>query len=161
MQVTQAMIVFFMVGLEFTAIKFIRYLVFLSLAASSGAFMGFIVGIHTSDLKRTQEILTPLLMPMMLFSGYMLPYPQLPVYLRWLYWISIYQYIFSGLVLNHFEGLEFKDCNFNILCFSKGEYYLDALGLNPGFLYNDLLICIGWLIFLVILGFVVLHRAST
>ena len=61
-----------MVGLEFTAAKFAIYLLVLSLAASIGAFLGFIVGIYTSDLKQTQEILTPLLMPMIIFSGYML-----------------------------------------------------------------------------------------
>jgi hypothetical protein len=56
---THAMILFFMVGLEFTATKVIRYLVLLSLATSSGASVGFIVGIHNSGLTRTQEILTP------------------------------------------------------------------------------------------------------
>jgi ABC-type Na+ efflux pump permease subunit len=67
----QALLVFFLVGLDFTLFKFLGYLLVLSLAAGMGAFLGFIVGTHTSDLKRTQELLTPILMPMIVFSGYM------------------------------------------------------------------------------------------
>lgn len=70
-QLVQALLVFFLVGLDFTWLKFGGYLLVLSLAAGMGAFLGFIVGTHTSDLKRTQELLTPILMPMILFSGYM------------------------------------------------------------------------------------------
>lgn len=33
---------------------------------------------------------------MMVYSGYMLPYPMIPQYLRWVYDISIYAYIYNG-----------------------------------------------------------------
>lgn len=160
-QLFQALLVFFLVGLHFTVGKFLVYLFVLALAASMGAFLGFIVGTYTSDLKRTQEVLTPLLMPMIIFSGYMLPLPQIPTYLRFMYYSSFYQYVFSSLAINHFSGLEFTDCSpLNSFCLSKGDQYLALVGLAPSMLARNLVICVGFLLLLIGLGFMGLRRVS-
>ena len=160
-QLLQALLVFFLVGLDFTVRKFLVYLFVLALAASMGAFLGFIVGTYTSDLKRTQEVLTPLLMPMIIFSGYMLPLPQIPTYLRFLYYSSFYQYVFSSLAINHFAGLEFTDCSIvNVFCLRQGDQYLALVGLAPEMLVRNLLVCVGFLVGLIVLGFYSLRRVS-
>jgi len=81
--IPQAVIVFFMVGLDFSLKKFVVYLLVLWLASVMGAFIGFIVSTYTTDFRSMQETLTPLLMPLLMFSGYMLPYPTIPYYLKW------------------------------------------------------------------------------
>ncbi|GAB5030619.1 atp-binding cassette sub-family g member 2-like [Nannochloropsis oceanica] len=160
-QFLQALLVFFLVGLDFTVQKFVVYLFVLALAASMGAFLGFIVGTYTSDLKKTQEVLTPLLMPMLIFSGYMLPLPQIPTYLRFLYFSSFYQYVFSSLAINHFAGLEFRDCSVvNVVCLRNGDQYLALVGLAPEMLGRNLLVCVGFLVGLILLGFYSLRRVS-
>lgn len=189
-QFMQAIIVFFLVGLDFTPFKFFLYLLLLSLAASLGAFLGFIVGTYTSDLKRTQEILTPLLMPMIIFSGYMLPLPQIAVYLRYVcvhrahemsisspdllphatpsstqphrpvYYISFYQYIFSALVINHFSDLKFTCSAVNVACMTRGEDYLEMLGLDASELGRDFGVILAFLVLLIVIGYISLKRVS-
>lgn len=82
-QIPQAIIVFFMVGLDFSSKKFGIFVLVLWLASVMGAFIGFIVSTFTTDFRSMQETLTPLLMPLLMFSGYMLPYPTIPNYLKW------------------------------------------------------------------------------
>jgi hypothetical protein len=158
-QVAQAVVVFFMVGLEFTPGKFVVYLGVLSLAGCLGANLGFLVGMFTSDIRRMQEILTPMLMPMMIFSGYMLPYPSIPAYLQWMYWLSIYQYVFSILSINHFSGLVFRDCPVGVTA-CTGEMILANYGLDTTPISRLFCILAGILTALCAAGYAVLRTKS-
>lgn len=131
-QILQALIVFFMVGLDFTAERLTVFLLVLVLAACIGASLGFLLGTLTPNIQRIQQIVTPFLMPMLIFSGYMLPLPDIPKYLRWLYYSSVFQYIYSTLLRVHFVGLVFDDCHAAQLgCYRTGEAVLHKLQVDP------------------------------
>jgi hypothetical protein len=83
------------------------------------------------------------------------------VYLRFLYYGSFYQYIFSSLMLLHFTGLDFHACTVhNPFCVRQGEDYLKLLGLEPDMLPRNLAICGGFLAFLILVGYLSLRRVS-
>lgn len=83
------------------------------------------------------------------------------MYLRFLYYSSFYQYIFSSLVINHFTGLEFTSCSLtNIFCLRQGEEYLALVGLTPAMLSRNLLVCIAFLGLLILIGYLNLRRVS-
>ena len=89
------------------------------------------------------------------------PYPQIPRYLKFLYYLSFYQYVFSALVINHFGDLRFSDCSLlNFLCYHRGEDYLHLLGLAPDLLTRNLLVIVATLLLLILVGYVGLHRLS-
>jgi ABC-type polysaccharide/polyol phosphate export permease len=156
------------VGLDASGGKLISYLLILWLAACIGACLGLVVGTRTSDLHSAQQALTPILMPMMLFSGYMLPYPLIPRWLRWAYHISPYQHVFSALVANHLHNLRFHDCYFpaptasgHRICFPDGDTYLTVgLALPASTPYRNVIAMLVMLLLLVLLGFQGLRRIS-
>ena len=157
----QAIIVFFLVGMEFTVLKFATYVLVLVMAATIGSSLGFLIGIVTADIKRMQEILTPLLMPMLIFSGYMIQYPHIPHYLRWIYHTSVYQYVFSSLVINHFADVRFEDCPHPApYCYSRGPDFLLTMGIHEGDLTRDLAILAFGLALLCACGYALLRYKS-
>ncbi len=60
---------------------------------------------------------------------------EIPAYLRWIYHVSFYQYLYSSLCINHFAGLVFEDCPPGLAdrggCVQTGEQVLHMLGLDP------------------------------
>ena len=46
---------------------------------------------------------------MLLFSGYVIPYADIPVFFRWIYYVSIFQWAFTILRINQFHDLDFAD----------------------------------------------------
>eukprot|EP00624_Nannochloropsis_granulata_P005153 evm.model.NODE_3634_length_32890_cov_30.974672.10 len=93
--IVDAGIVFGMAGLPFTMGKLGVYLGMCALGGCIGAALGFLVGCLTSDIQRMQQIVVPTLLPLLVFSGYMIPLARMPKYLKWLYWGSFYQYMYS------------------------------------------------------------------
>lgn len=61
----------------------------------------------------------------------------------------------------HFTGLDFDECTFhNPFCIRHGEDYLKIMGLAPDMLVRNLLICAGFLAFLILVGYLSLRRVS-
>jgi hypothetical protein len=68
------------------------------------------VGTHAKDIQEAQGMIIPILMPLMLFSGFFLPYDEIPVFFRWLYEISFLRYAFNVLKMNQWRDVTFSDC---------------------------------------------------
>jgi ABC-type multidrug transport system ATPase subunit len=47
------------------------------------------------------------IMLMVLSVGFLASPPNIPVYLRWIYWINPFHYAYEGIMLNEFDGLHF------------------------------------------------------
>jgi hypothetical protein len=93
--IADAGIIFVMVGLPFSVGRLGVFLGVSALGGCIGAALGFLVGCLTSDIQRMQQIVVPTLLPFLIFSGYMIPLAQMPEYLKWMYWGSFYQYMYS------------------------------------------------------------------
>eukprot|EP00965_Chrysotila_dentata_P251629 6210168-Pleurochrysis_carterae.AAC.4 len=71
---------------------------------------GLCIGAIVNDLKQAQSVIAPTLVPLLLFSGYLIPYAQIPVYFQWLYYVSFFQYAMAILEVNEFMGRSFDSC---------------------------------------------------
>ncbi|KAM3573414.1 hypothetical protein VYU27_004594 [Nannochloropsis oceanica] len=166
--IVDAGIVFGMAGLPFTVGKLGVYLGVCALGGCIGAALGFLVGCLTSDIQRMQQIVVPTLLPLLVFSGYMIPLARMPKYLKWLYWGSFYQYMYSSLVINHFSGLTFTDCPTRstgsdvegYTCKHHGEEVLAALALAPDQLVRNAGVLVGTLVVFLSLGYTALRYKS-
>ena len=69
------------------------------------------VGTHAKDIQEAQGMIIPVLMPLMLFSGFFLPYEEIPFFFRWLYEISFLRYAFNVLKINQWQDVTFDDCS--------------------------------------------------
>eukprot|EP00511_Aplanochytrium_stocchinoi_P012552 CAMPEP_0204876000 /NCGR_PEP_ID=MMETSP1348-20121228/47392_1 /ASSEMBLY_ACC=CAM_ASM_000700 /TAXON_ID=215587 /ORGANISM="Aplanochytrium stocchinoi, Strain GSBS06" /LENGTH=635 /DNA_ID=CAMNT_0052032707 /DNA_START=208 /DNA_END=2112 /DNA_ORIENTATION=- len=135
---------YFMVGLSTDANKIFYFLGILFFLTVLGVEIGLLIGSNTADIKEAQGYFIPIIMPQLLFAGFLIPPDQIPVYFKWIYQSSFFQYALSGAIINEFEDYKFSDCvpvtdpatNCTTLpfpCVPTGEAFLDTLSLEPSY----------------------------
>ena len=96
-----------------------------------GTTIGIAVGSAADSFQDAQAMVAPTLIPLILFSGYLIPYDQIPTYFQWLYNLSFFQFAISILQINQFKGMKFTDCDIdttelimanNGTCLAEGCY---------------------------------------
>lgn len=155
--------IYFLVGLPAEIAKFSVFLfaVFLVILMSCAA--GSAVGTFTKDAEGNRAVLGPMMILMVLFSGYVIPFDQVPVVWRPIYYLSPVQWGMSILTVNHYQGLKFVDCMHGRTagCFETGDDYLRA-STNP--LAQDLgvpgmlLLCCGYVLVFLLLNVRLIYR---
>jgi len=124
--------IFFMVGLVFTPTKFFFFLCIMVSLTCIGNALGVIMGATSEDLVAAQNKLMPTLAPLVLFSGYVIPYNQLNSVYKFFYHISFFQYGLSALQLNQLTDLDFKFSIWDTLNFTlSGNQILKEFSLDP------------------------------
>jgi len=113
------LIVYFMVGFNPKAKNVVVYLVVSCLAGCIGTMVGFDFGSLVKNVSTAQTLIGPILLPLQLFSGFLVQPQNIPVYFKWLYHLSFYGYSFQVLVVNEFQDLTFKPCSME--SFKKGK----------------------------------------
>ena len=68
--------VYFMVGLRHEVVKFCYFLMGMMLLTSIGNSLGLVIGAISKDLVAAQNMLMPLLVPLLMFSGFLIPLNQ-------------------------------------------------------------------------------------
>jgi hypothetical protein len=89
----------------------------------------------------------PTLVPLELFSGYIIPYNKIPDYFLFLYNISFFAYALSLLEINQFSGAEFSECSPPApgdtcppaACFQTGEQLLASMNVYEDDVGRDVL----------------------
>jgi len=100
-----------MVGLSLTAAKFANFAGCLVLLELIGSCLGILIGCTSNDINDARTTLVPTLAPLLIFSGYVVPYNNIPVYFTWAYYASFFQYSFALLMINEFADRTFAvDC---------------------------------------------------
>lgn len=89
----------------------------------------------------------PILVPLMIFSGFLINFDDVPVYFLFLRYISWFGYANEALQVNQWEGVKNITCESTgcIQAFSSGDLILSYLQMNPKNFAVDLY-CIGILI---------------
>eukprot|EP00656_Telonema_subtile_P049803 TRINITY_DN6277_c0_g1_i2.p1 TRINITY_DN6277_c0_g1~~TRINITY_DN6277_c0_g1_i2.p1 ORF type:complete len:529 (-),score=121.40 TRINITY_DN6277_c0_g1_i2:77-1663(-) len=103
--------VYFLVGLRLdeSGTKFFVAVSCLMLCSVTGTTLGLAVGACSKDIQGAIGLVMPTLVPMLLFSGYVIPFEEIPIAFKWVYWISPFQYAFNILRINQFKDLDFQD----------------------------------------------------
>ena len=103
--------VYFMVGLRLDGIQYFAvFFATLLVLAIIGSAAGMIIGALSKDVQSASAMILPTLVPLMLFSGYILPYNSLKVYFKPFYFVSFFQWALNLLEKNQFAGFTFPDC---------------------------------------------------
>ena len=82
------------------------------------------------DINVAMAVMPMFLLPLMVFSGFFVQSDSIPVYFRWIQWISPMHYGFVALCLNEFTGL-------NIYC-------TESQGCAPGYSGTTVLANLGF-----------------
>uniref|UniRef100_A0A8C4GWQ0 Broad substrate specificity ATP-binding cassette transporter ABCG2 n=1 Tax=Dicentrarchus labrax TaxID=13489 RepID=A0A8C4GWQ0_DICLA len=123
-------IVYFMIGLKFTAAAFLIFTLTVTLVAYTATAMTMAISADQSVVALANIFMTITFVFMMIFSGLLVNLPTIMDWLAWLKYFSIPRYGLAALKINEFVGLKFLTSW--DLCYFRctGEQYLDYLGIE-------------------------------
>ena len=103
--------VYLMVGLSLQPAKFGIFVGCLVLLELIGSCLGVAIGANSRDINDARTTMMPTLAPLLIFSGYVVPKANIPIYFTWCYYASFFQYAFSVLMINELGDRTFHhDC---------------------------------------------------
>jgi ABC-type multidrug transport system permease subunit len=100
-----SLISYYMVG--FQASRFVVFWLLVLLVANVGASMGLLVGIKAKDATTAISSVPLVVIPFMLFSGFLINVASTPPYFIWIEYLSPIKYCFQGIAINEFTNLDF------------------------------------------------------
>jgi len=120
---------YILVGMPLEIMRFSVFLLTNFLVILMACAAGSTVGTWTKDADGNRAVLMPILIPMILFSGYVIPYSQIPSIWMPIYYISPVQWGMSILNANQYKGMIFSDCDPGDPqrhCYATGDEFLSA-----------------------------------
>ncbi|XAR50595.1 Sulfate-transporting ATPase [Bertholletia excelsa] len=117
-------IVYAMIGFEWTAAKFFWYLFFMFFTLLYFTFYGMVTVAVTPNHNIAAIIATAFYAMSTLFSGFAVPRTRIPVWWRWYYWASPVSWTLYGLVASQFGDVKEKmvDTNGTVEDFLKSYF---------------------------------------
>nr|QNH67900.1 ATP-binding cassette transporter subfamily G-like protein 1 [Brachionus rotundiformis] len=98
------------------------------LVANAAVAFGSIVSALAPSATAASALSAPLLVPLMIFSGFFLNNATIPDYFIWLRYLSWFNYANELLLINQWDGVENIACNSSTTCaFRKGDDVLSYL----------------------------------
>jgi ABC-type multidrug transport system ATPase subunit len=138
-----ATLTYWMVGMQADLEKYLIFVVFNILLALSGNAMGLFVACIFPDVTIALAVAPIFLMPLIMFSGFVLNTDSIPVYFTWLEWLSPPKYAFAAIAQTEFDGLRMtcteeqwrnsvtETGSFSRVCpFTSGEAFLETLNIQ-------------------------------
>uniref|UniRef100_A0A7S0ZQK2 ABC transporter domain-containing protein n=1 Tax=Noctiluca scintillans TaxID=2966 RepID=A0A7S0ZQK2_NOCSC len=124
---------------------------------------GTCIGASTRDQTEARGRLVPAILLMSTFSGYVIPFQQIPWYFMPFYYLSPMQWGMAILRRTHFQGKEFVDCDSSVPasrrnCFATGE---ELLASEPSGAYSTTEMfgfCLLYILFFVVLNLYVVKK---
>mmetsp|Transcript_10413 Transcript_10413/g.23570 ORF Transcript_10413/g.23570 Transcript_10413/m.23570 type:complete len:618 (-) Transcript_10413:135-1988(-) len=135
-----------------------RYLVFLAAVLTSilfGTALGSVIAVTSADAESARSKFTPIVIPMVMFSGFVIPYSTVAKIWHWLYLLSPMQWGLSIMSRNHLADMLFSDCppGSRFPCYETGEAYLEVSGRTYSLL-TMFGICAAYISFIVLMNVV-------
>ncbi|KAL8139417.1 hypothetical protein V2J09_005438 [Rumex salicifolius] len=99
-------IVYAMIGFQWTAVKFLWYLFFMFFTLLYFTFYGMMTVAVTPNHHIASIVAAAFYSIWNLFSGFIIPRPKIPVWWRWYYWACPVAWTLYGLVASQFGDLQ-------------------------------------------------------
>lgn len=151
-------IVYWMVGFQADAGRFFMYIACVVLVSNIGASLGFVVAALTGDTTVALAIVPASVLPMMIFSGFLIKIGSIFVPLRYVSYINPFRYAFSLLAQNELRGLRFI-CKGAPCPIQSGDQLLRLNELEDTTIWQNFVILIAFLIFFRLLGLLSMRLA--
>ena len=145
---------YFMIGLAATAEQFFTFLLILMLLTLCGTSFGLLIGSIVKDMKEANAYMLPFLLPLLMYSGFFIPYENIVTPFQAIYFASFFQYGMSNAVINEFQYKTFSD-----LPFSDGMEYFEATNLDPDEVTQNFIILAVFPVVMAILCFLGMRNA--
>ena len=124
-------ILYFLAGLFPSAKQYLMYISAVCLVGMIAVTLGLIIGALVPSVNLGPSLVTPVLMPLIVFSGFLISHQAIAKPFLLFYYISFFQYAFNILVVTQFQPLQFDCCcvqNSTEPCICGGKNDLDTEG---------------------------------
>ncbi|KAK3274705.1 hypothetical protein CYMTET_17123, partial [Cymbomonas tetramitiformis] len=103
---------YFAVGIypEITLENFLTFLIPIFQMFIWSSMTGLALGILVESAETASAMMMPIITLCIMASGCVITYTNIPEYFVWAYFINMFQYNFSALMVNTFDGYDFKGC---------------------------------------------------
>ncbi|BFG00762.1 protein white [Drosophila madeirensis] len=122
-----------MIGLRPGVLHFFNCLALVTLVANVSTSFGYLISCASSSTSMALSVGPPVIIPFLLFGGFFLNSGSVPVYLKWLSYLSWFRYANEGLLINQWadvEAGEISCTSSNTTCPSSGKVILETLNFS-------------------------------
>ncbi|KAG2392252.1 hypothetical protein C9374_012504 [Naegleria lovaniensis] len=123
-------ITYWMCGLNPTVERFFMFMFILAVITITGQSLGQAIGSLLPNFGVAMAIIPLVNTVLMLFGGFYRNVNNLPVWLTWIYWTSLFHFGFEALVLNEFQGATFICPPSGACPFPTGAAVIENLEMN-------------------------------
>lgn len=142
-------VAYYMVGLNPNVFRFLTANIVVILVANVAVSFGYFISCVSTSVSMALAIGPPVIIPFLLFGGFFLNNSSVPVYLRWLSYLSWFKYGNEALLINQWADVQHIDCTHsNTTCPKNGHVVLEALNFREDHFSRDLICLVS-----LILGF--------
>eukprot|EP01031_Cornospumella_fuschlensis_P032511 gene32511-39307_t len=122
-------IIYWITGLR--AIKFGFFILILALEIVTSTTIGLTISAVCPSADMATNFGVPLVIICFIFAGFYINLESLPIVANWFPWISFLRWAFQAMVINEFDGENFKcSANTNEQCFQTGDAVLKNLSFD-------------------------------
>ncbi|XP_030386461.1 protein white [Scaptodrosophila lebanonensis] len=129
-----------MIGLRAGVMHFFNCLALVTLVANVSTSFGYLISCASSSTSMALSVGPPVIIPFLLFGGFFLNSGSVPIYLKWLSYLSWFRYANEGLLINQWADVEAGEItctSSNTTCPSSGKVILETLNFSAADLPLD------------------------
>lgn len=145
--IISASIMYPLVGLRSGIVHFLTLLITVQALALVSASMGLMLGAMFPNFEMAMSLMPAITLPMMIFSGVQINLKTIPIYFRFMPYISPLRYAFSAMAQNEFRGLKFNMCDPSMGCSGDQTLKQFALEDDPSIWVNWLILVLMYLVY--------------
>jgi ATP-binding cassette, subfamily G (WHITE), eye pigment precursor transporter len=151
-----------MVGLNESAGRFFLFMLVIVLTSNCAFSLGYVISTATPTVQVALAIGPVVLLPFMIFGGFLINVNDIPKYFYWLSYISFFKYGFEALATAHFEGLPMScsDAIGPICKYPTGQAVLDQYSLDADAVWQNVGILFALLVGFRVIAFLALYRRA-
>ncbi|XP_067138566.1 protein white [Centruroides vittatus] len=136
-------IVYWMVGLRADVTSFFLCVGIVTLASNAACSFGYMISSCSTSISMAISIGPPMIIPLMLFGGFLLNIETIPIYFDWVKYLSWFYYGNEAMSIIQWSGVEHIACNNSTVCIKNGDIVLESLNFNKDHLTWDImLLCV-------------------
>ncbi|KAG2387158.1 hypothetical protein C9374_001490 [Naegleria lovaniensis] len=123
-------VIYWWLGLNAAVERFFMFILIIVVMSLTGQALGCAIASFAPNPGVAFAIMPVVATILMLFGGFYKNLATIPVYFIWIYWTSIFHFVFESFVINEFKGLQLE-CGSSSFCpFPNGDAVLENLEMD-------------------------------